>query len=62
LYFVVENTPPPVAVSASGPTLEDLTRDLLKPMIKAWLEDNLDAIVRERVDAEIERISRGRVR
>lgn len=64
LYFVVENPPPPtpLAVSAAGPTLEDLTRDLLRPMVKAWLDENLDAIVRDRVDAEVERISRGRVR
>ena len=64
LYFVVENTPPPapLAISASGPTLEDLTRELLKPMVKAWLDENLDAIIRARVDAEVERISRGRVR
>jgi cell pole-organizing protein PopZ len=64
LYFVVENPPPPtpLAVSAAGPTLEDLTRELLRPMVKAWLDENLDAIVRDRVDAEVERISRGRVR
>jgi cell pole-organizing protein PopZ len=64
LYFVVESTqsPPPVAVSATGPTLEDLTRQMLQPMLKAWLDENLDAIVRARVDEEVERISRGRVR
>jgi cell pole-organizing protein PopZ len=50
------------SVSASGPTLEDLTKELLKPMVKAWLDENLDAIVRVRVDEEIERIARGRVR
>ncbi len=64
LYFVVENPPPPtpLAVSAAGPTLEDLTRELLRPMVKAWLDENLDTIVRARVDAEVERISRGRAR
>lgn len=64
LYFVVDNPPPPtpLAVSAAGPTLEDLTRELLRPMVQAWLDENLDAIVRDRVDAEVERISRGRVR
>src|SRR4051812_26575465 len=36
LYFVVENSRPPApSVSNSGPTLEDLTREMLKPMIKA---------------------------
>ena len=63
LYFVVENARPPAPlISSSGPTLEDLTREMLKPMIKAWLDENLDAIVQARVDEEVERISRGRVR
>ena len=63
LYFVVDTPPPPpLAVSASGPTLEDLTREMLRPMIKAWLDENLDAIVRARVDEEVDRIARGRVR
>ncbi len=64
LYFVVESTPPPppVAVSASGPTLEDLTRELLRPMVQSWLDENLDAIVKARVDEEVARIARARVR
>jgi hypothetical protein len=64
LSFVVENTPPPppVAVSAGGATLEDITRGILAPVIKAWLDENLPAIVRARVDEEVERITRSRVR
>ena len=63
LYFVVENARPPAPlISGGGPTLEDLTREMLRPMIKAWLDENLDAIVQARVDEEVERISRGRVR
>jgi cell pole-organizing protein PopZ len=41
-------------------TLEDLAREMLKPMLKAWLDDNLPNIVERLVRAEIERVSRGR--
>jgi len=41
-------------------TLDDLVRDMLKPMLKAWLDDNLPNIVERLVRAEIERVSRGR--
>ena len=41
-------------------TLEDLVRDMLKPMLKAWLDDNLPNMVERLVRAEIERVSRGR--
>jgi len=51
-----------VAVSASGPTLEDITRDLLRPMISSWLENNLPAIVQARVDEEVARIASSRTR
>jgi uncharacterized protein len=41
-------------------TLEDLVRDMLRPMLKGWLDDNLPVIVERLVKAEIERVSRGR--
>jgi cell pole-organizing protein PopZ len=41
-------------------TLEDLVREMLKPMLKAWLDDNLPGLVERLVRAEIERLSRGR--
>jgi hypothetical protein len=41
-------------------TLEDLVSEMLKPMLKAWLDDNLPNIVERLVRAEIERVSRGR--
>jgi uncharacterized protein len=41
-------------------TLEDLVRGMLKPMLKAWLDDNLPNMVERLVRAEIERVSRGR--
>jgi cell pole-organizing protein PopZ len=40
-------------------TLEDLVREMLKPMLKAWLDENLPAMVERMVRAEIERVSRG---
>lgn len=44
-----------------GRTLEDVVRELLRPLLKQWLDDNLPRIVEEQVKAEVERISRGRV-
>ncbi len=41
-------------------TLEDLVREMLRPMLKAWLDDNLPSMVERLVRAEIERVSRGR--
>ena len=41
-------------------TLEDLVREMLRPMLKGWLDDNLPGIVERIVKAEIERVSRGR--
>jgi cell pole-organizing protein PopZ len=41
-------------------TLDDLVKDMLRPMLKAWLDDNLPTIVERLVRAEIERVSRGR--
>jgi cell pole-organizing protein PopZ len=41
-------------------TLEDLVRDMLRPMLKTWLDDNLPGLVERLVRAEIERVSRGR--
>lgn len=40
-------------------TLEDLVRDMLRPMLKVWLDDNLPALVERMVRAEIERVARG---
>ena len=41
-------------------TLEDLVREILRPMLKSWLDDNLPGVVERLVRAEIERVSRGR--
>jgi cell pole-organizing protein PopZ len=39
-------------------TLEGLVRELLRPMIKEWLDAHLAALVEEKVEAEVQRISR----
>ncbi|HEY6832084.1 MAG TPA: DUF2497 domain-containing protein [Pseudolabrys sp.] len=41
-------------------TLEDLVKEMLRPMLKSWLDDNLPNMVERIVRAEIERVSRGR--
>jgi uncharacterized protein len=41
-------------------TLEDLVKEMLRPMLKSWLDDNLPILVERMVRAEIERVSRGR--
>ncbi len=46
--------------SDQGQTLEGIVRELLRPMLKQWLDDNLPAIVEEKVQAEIERVARRR--
>lgn len=44
----------------NGRTLEDIVCDMMRPMLKAWLDDNLPGLVERLVRAEIERVSRGR--
>jgi cell pole-organizing protein PopZ len=41
-------------------TLEDLVKEMLRPMLKSWLDDNLPSLVERLVRTEIERVSRGR--
>jgi uncharacterized protein len=41
-------------------TLEDLVREMLRSLLKSWLDDNLPGLVERLVRAEIERVSRGR--
>ena len=41
-------------------TLEDLVKDMLRPMLQSWLDNNLPGVVERLVRAEIERVARGR--
>ena len=47
-------------IGQNARTLEDLVREMLRPMLKSWLDDNLPGMVERIVRAEIERVSRGR--
>ncbi len=50
-----------VLMPAEGHTLEDVVREMLKPLLKDWLDRNLPSIVEAQVQAEVERISRRRI-
>jgi Protein of unknown function (DUF2497) len=41
-----------------GRTVEGLVTELIRPMLKTWLDDNLPALAERLVRAEIERVSR----
>ena len=45
-------------VPHSDRTLEDVTRELLRPLLQQWLDAHLPAIVEEQVRVEVERIAR----
>jgi uncharacterized protein len=48
----------PQIVRSGETSLEGLTRELLRPMLKEWLDTNLPAIVEAKVAREIERITK----
>ncbi len=48
------------AVYRGGPTLEDMVRDEIRPMVRAWLDENLPPIVERMVRAEIARVTEGK--
>jgi len=54
------NTLAQTVLVQNGRTLEDLVREMLRPMLKTWLDDNLPSLVERLVRAEIDRVSRGR--
>jgi cell pole-organizing protein PopZ len=50
-----------IAMPQNGRSLEDVVRELLNPLLKAWLDEHLPAIVQAKVDEEVERIARRRL-
>src|SRR5271166_922265 len=44
----------------SAELVDGLVREMLRPMLKQWLDENLPAIVERLVRAEIQRVARGR--
>jgi cell pole-organizing protein PopZ len=51
-----------IAMPRDGNTLEDVVRDLLRPLLKDWLDEHLATIVQSAVAEEVERIARSRMR
>jgi cell pole-organizing protein PopZ len=51
-----------IAMPRDGHSLEDVVRDLLRPLLKDWLDANLPGIVQSAVAEEVERIARSRTR
>jgi hypothetical protein len=49
-----------VAMPEQGRTIEDVVQELLRPLLKAWLDENLLPIVQAKVEEEVERIARRR--
>ncbi len=48
-----------VPMGGSDLTLEAIVREMLRPMLKEWLDENLPATVERMVEKEIARVSRG---
>jgi cell pole-organizing protein PopZ len=46
-------------LSDNARTLEDIVKDMMRPMLKHWLDENLPGMVERIVRAEIERVARG---
>ncbi|TCZ55024.1 DUF2497 domain-containing protein [Roseicella aquatilis] len=46
-------------VYRGGPSIEDVVRDELRPLLKAWLDEHLPPLVERLVRAEIERVMGG---
>lgn len=50
-----------LAMPAPGRSLDDVVRELLKPLLKQWLDENLPRIVEAKVAEAVEKLQRGRV-
>ena len=50
-----------ILMPRDGRTLEDVVRELLRPLLKAWLDEHLPGIVQAAVNEEVERLARRRV-
>ncbi|ODT79121.1 MAG: hypothetical protein ABS76_21240 [Pelagibacterium sp. SCN 64-44] len=48
-----------LGIGNPGLTIEAMMRDLLRPMLKEWLDENLPSVVERMVEKELSRISRG---
>jgi cell pole-organizing protein PopZ len=58
LASTIRKPEPMESTLVSGPTIDELARALLRPMLKEWLDANLPGIVEAQVRKEVERIAR----
>ena len=49
-----------IAMPPATQTLDEVVRELLRPLLKDWLDKNLAAIVQAKVEEEVERLARRR--
>jgi cell pole-organizing protein PopZ len=57
LAMLAQPSKEPQIVRSGETSLEELTRQLLRPMLAEWLDENLPDMVEELVKAEISRIA-----
>jgi cell pole-organizing protein PopZ len=55
---LAQKTRAQAAQARDGRTLEEVVTELLRPMLKTWLDENLPELVERLVQAEIERVAR----
>jgi hypothetical protein len=48
-----------IRMGQAGETLEDVVKNLLRPMLRSWLDDNLPGMVERLVEEEIKNMSSG---
>ena len=49
---------PAMAIGAGGKTIEDLVKEMLRPMLKEWIDRSLPPMVEQLVEREIARLTR----
>ena len=60
LALLAEPGAQPQIVRSGETSLEGMAREMLRPMLKAWLDQNLPGMVQEMVQKEIQRVTRRR--
>ena len=51
---------PGVRVGRDGPSIEELVREELRPLLQAWLDRHLEPMIERLLRAEVERLTRPR--
>ena len=62
LLHIKDFQKPPQPRTAPGGPLDNVVREMLRPMLKQWLDDNLPEIVEQLVTREIARITGKHIR